>query len=85
MVGLLGISLTSCMVKETDDGNAPDMTLLTDASFAVAHDQMLVLLTDVHPWVEEWEELEKIDLRRRKVGSLIRLKEFLPSVEDVQV
>lgn len=71
--------------RNFDDGNAPDMTLLTDASFAVAHDQMLVLLTDVHPWVEEWEELEKIDLRRRKVGSLIRLKEFLPSVEDVQV
>ncbi|EPQ28764.1 uncharacterized protein PFL1_03567 [Pseudozyma flocculosa PF-1] len=63
----------------------PDMTLLTDASFNVAHDKILEVITDVEPWEPGWEQLQAIDMSGRRVESCLRLKEFLPSLEEVKL
>lgn len=63
----------------------PDMTLLTDASFNYAHDKVLEAITDVEPWEPGWDELQAIDLSRRRLESCVRLKEFLPLLEEVDL
>ncbi|TKY87104.1 hypothetical protein EX895_003781 [Sporisorium graminicola] len=63
----------------------PDMTLLTDASFNFAHDKVLEAITDVEPWEPGWDELQTIDLSRRRLESCVRLKEFLPVLEEVDL
>ncbi|SPC66967.1 uncharacterized protein UHOD_02531 [Ustilago sp. UG-2017b] len=63
----------------------PDMTLLTDASFNFAHDKVLEAITDVEPWEPGWDELQAIDLSRRRLESCVRLKEFLPTLEEVDL
>ncbi|CDR99806.1 hypothetical protein [Sporisorium scitamineum] len=63
----------------------PDMTLLTDASFNFAHDKVLEAITDVEPWEPSWDELQTIDLSRRRLESCVRLKEFLPLLEEVDL
>ncbi|CBQ71918.1 conserved hypothetical protein [Sporisorium reilianum SRZ2] len=63
----------------------PDMTLLTDASFNFAHDKVLEAITDVEPWEPGWDELQTIDLSRRRLESCVRLKEFLPLLEEVDL
>ncbi|KAN0063087.1 Protein nud1 [Thecaphora frezii] len=63
----------------------PDMTLLTDASFNVAHDRILEVITDVEPWEPGWDQLKTIDLSERRVESCLRLKEFLPSLEEIKL
>ncbi|KAJ1028619.1 hypothetical protein NDA16_001785 [Ustilago loliicola] len=63
----------------------PDMTLLTDASFNFAHDKVLEAITDVEPWEPGWDELSAINLSRRRLESCVRLKEFLPALEEVDL
>lgn len=63
----------------------PDMTLLTDASFNFAHDKVLEAITDVEPWEPGWDELQAVDLSRRRLESCVRLKEFLPVLEEVDL
>ncbi|PWZ00553.1 hypothetical protein BCV70DRAFT_199825 [Testicularia cyperi] len=63
----------------------PDMTLLTDASFNFAHDKVLEAITDVEPWEPGWDELQAIDLSRRRLESCVRLKEFLPALEELDL
>ncbi|GAC96262.1 protein phosphatase regulatory subunit [Pseudozyma hubeiensis SY62] len=63
----------------------PDMTLLTDASFNFAHDKVLEAITDVEPWEPGWDELQTIDLSCRRLESCVRLKEFLPLLEEVDL
>lgn len=63
----------------------PDMTLLTDASFNFAHDKVLEAITDVEPWEPGWDELQVINLSRRRLESCVRLKEFLPALEEVDL
>nr|CDI52567.1 l domain-like protein [Melanopsichium pennsylvanicum 4] len=63
----------------------PDMTLLTDASFNFAHDKVLEAITDVEPWEPGWDELQAIDLSKRRLESCVRLKEFLPALEEVDL
>lgn len=65
------------------DDSAVDKTFLTQASFELAHDRMVEVITDVAPWVPDWDELKTIDLRGRKLESVVRLKEFLPKLEEV--
>ena len=63
----------------------PDMTLLTDASFNFAHDKVLEAITDVEPWEPGWDELQTVNLSRRRLESCVRLKEFLPMLEEVDL
>lgn len=62
-----------------EDGGA---SFLTNASFNVAHDKVLQLLTDVAPWNTRWHSMLKIDLRGRRADSLVRLNEFLPKLAE---
>lgn len=63
----------------------PDMTLMTDASFNFAHDKVLEAITDVEPWEPGWDELQAVNLSRRRLESCVRLKEFLPMLEEVDL
>ncbi|MCO5565318.1 hypothetical protein L7F22_018991 [Adiantum nelumboides] len=69
------------MLRKSAKSNG-DASFLTNASFNVAHDKMLQLLTDVAPWKAEWHSMFNIDLRGRRVDSLIRLDEFLPRLVE---
>lgn len=59
-----------------------EASFMTDASFDVAHDRLLELITDVAPFEEDWRDMRSIDLRGRRVDSLNRCKEFLPRLEE---
>ncbi|CEH15263.1 Protein phosphatase 1, regulatory subunit, and related proteins [Ceraceosorus bombacis] len=61
-----------------DDG---EMSFLTNASFAMAHDRIVELIVDVAPWHEGWKDMLEIDLSGRRVESVVRLKEHLPSLQ----
>ena len=56
-------------------------TFLTECSFGVAHDRLVQVITDVHPFEPHWEELPAIDLSRKNIDSVARLKEFLPKLD----
>lgn len=60
-------------------GNA---TFLTECSFAVAHDKLVELITEVQPFEPHWEVLTTIDLSGRGADSVARLKEFLPALDE---
>jgi hypothetical protein len=64
------------------DGDMSNVSFLTNASFNIAHDRILELLTDIAPWTTRWHEMRKIDLRGRRVESLVRIEEFLPQLEE---
>ncbi|CAO1618362.1 unnamed protein product [Jaminaea pallidilutea] len=61
--------------------SAADKTFLTQASFDVAHERIVEVLTDVAPFVPDWEELTTLDASARKLDSVVRLKEFVPNLE----
>ncbi|KAI0029478.1 hypothetical protein K488DRAFT_80141 [Vararia minispora EC-137] len=61
-------------------GNA---TFLTEASFGVAHDKLVQVITDVQPFEPYWEDLSNIDLSRKHLESVARLKEFLPRLRNL--
>ncbi|KAH7336799.1 hypothetical protein B0J17DRAFT_664890 [Rhizoctonia solani] len=65
-----------------DKGNA---TFLTECSFGVAHERLVELITDVHPYQPYWEPLGEIDLSKKGIESLARLKEFLPNLDRLNV
>ena len=64
--------------SKSSSGNA---TFLTECSFGVAHDRLVQVITDVHPFEPHWEELPAIDLSRKNIDSVARLKEFLPKLD----
>lgn len=68
--------------KALGKGNA---TFLTECSFGVAHEQLVQLITDIHPYQAYWEPLSEIDLSKKGVESLARLKEFLPNLDRLNV
>ncbi|EIW81244.1 L domain-like protein [Coniophora puteana RWD-64-598 SS2] len=61
-----------------DHANA---TFLTEWSFGVAHDRLVQVITDIQPFEPYWEELTFIDLSKRALDSVARLKEFLPQLD----
>lgn len=69
------------------EGDAGDFnqSFLTSASFNVAHDRILEAITDVAPWEPGWEEMKTVDLSNRRVESVVRLKEFLPRLEEIRL
>lgn len=60
-------------------------TFLTECSFGVAHDHLVQVITDVHPFEPHWENLSAIDLGNKKIESVARLKEFLPKLSSLSM
>lgn len=60
-------------------------TFLTECSFAVSHDRLVKLITDVHPYEPSWETLRSIDLSNKGADSLVRMKEFLPMLDEANL
>lgn len=60
-------------------------TFLTEASFGVAHDKLVQVITDVQPFEPHWEELSRIDLSNKSIESVARLKEFLPRLHTLSL
>jgi hypothetical protein len=65
--------------------NPGDATFLTECSFGVARDHLVELITSVHPFVVNWEEMETVDLEGKRAGSVARLKEFLPRLREANL
>ncbi|KAF8630823.1 hypothetical protein AX17_005182 [Amanita inopinata Kibby_2008] len=66
-------------------GNNANGTFLTECSFGVAHDRLVQVITDVHPFEPHWDELGSIDLSNKKIESVARLKEFLPQLDALNL
>jgi protein NUD1 len=58
-------------------------TFLTECSFGVAHDRLVEVITDVQPFEPHWEDLSSIDLSKKALESVTRLKEFLPHLKSL--
>lgn len=67
-------------LSEQDRRNA---TFLTECSFGVAHDKLVQVITDVQPFEPHWEGLSSIDLSKKSLDSVARLKEFLPKLDSL--
>ncbi|KAF6757564.1 hypothetical protein DFP72DRAFT_891521 [Ephemerocybe angulata] len=65
--------------------NRVNGTFLTECSFAVAHDRLVEVITDVQPFEPHWEQLNAIDLSGKKLESVARLKEFLPRLDSLNL
>lgn len=65
---------------------AGETTLLTtEASFRITHEQLVRVLTTVEPYEPYWETLKVMDIRRKGVESLNRLKELMPNLDRIHV
>ena len=62
-------------------GADPNATFLTECSFGVAHDRLVQVITDIQPFEPHWESLKSIDLSKKSIESVARLKEFLPQLD----
>ncbi|KAJ7070034.1 hypothetical protein C8F01DRAFT_1246184 [Mycena amicta] len=60
-------------------------TFLTECSFAVAHDRLVEVLTDVEPFEPHWDTLGTVDLAERRLESVARLKEFVPALDALNL
>ncbi|CAL1713429.1 unnamed protein product [Somion occarium] len=58
-------------------------TFLTECSFGVAHDRLVQVITDVQPFEPHWEQLSSIDLSKKNLDSVVRLKELLPRLDSL--
>ncbi|GAA5826499.1 hypothetical protein JCM5353_003027 [Sporobolomyces roseus] len=65
--------------------NSRNGTFLTECSFGVSHDRLLQYITDVEPFEPDWEGLTSIDLSGKRAESVVRLKEFLPRLDEVNL
>ncbi|KAG5639425.1 hypothetical protein H0H81_002293 [Sphagnurus paluster] len=75
-------SRTQRLGADTKNANA---TFLTECSFAVSHDRLVEVITDVQPFTPHWDELSSIDLSDKKLESVARLKEFLPRLDALSL
>jgi len=66
-------------------GAKSNATFLTEASFGIAHDKLVQVITDVQPFEPYWEELSSIDLANKNIESVARLKEFLPRLHTLSL
>ncbi|KAF7296502.1 hypothetical protein HMN09_01057000 [Mycena chlorophos] len=65
--------------------NGNNNTFLTECSFAVTHDRLVEVLTDVEPFEPHWENLATVDLAERRLESVARLKEFVPALDALNL
>jgi hypothetical protein len=78
--------------RDNDDSQAPvaagaagSQTFMTECSFAVAHDHLVKVITDVQPFEPYWEALEEVDLSGKGLESVARLKDFLPGLDELKL
>ncbi|KIJ60284.1 hypothetical protein HYDPIDRAFT_98979 [Hydnomerulius pinastri MD-312] len=67
----------------TDKDSRMNATFLTEWSFGLAHDRLVQVITDVQPFEPYWEDLNSVDLSRKSLDSVARLKEFLPKLDSL--
>ncbi|KAG6331606.1 hypothetical protein ID866_7482 [Astraeus odoratus] len=67
----------------TDPDARANATFLTECSFRLAHDKLVQVITDVQPFDPYWEDLNSIDLSRKSLESVARLKEFMPRLDSL--
>ncbi|KAG8930263.1 hypothetical protein FRC01_003004 [Tulasnella sp. 417] len=67
------------------EGNGETTFLTTEASFRITHEQLVRVLTSIEPYEPYWETLKTIDIRRKGVESLNRLKELMPNLDRIYV
>lgn len=58
---------------------------MTEASFGLARDKLVQLITDVEPFEPDWEGLRSINLSGKGAETVIRLKDFLPGLENLDL
>lgn len=78
-------SRTHHPVAHKQDLSRANGTFLTECSFGVTHDRLVAVITDIQPFEPYWEELSSIDLSRRNLESVARLKEFLPRLDALNL
>ncbi|KAI0304542.1 hypothetical protein B0F90DRAFT_1706753 [Multifurca ochricompacta] len=77
--------LTSSKITTFGGVAQTSATFLTEASFGVAHDKLVQVITDIQPFEPHWEELVSIDLSNKNIESVARLKEFLPQLRTLSL
>jgi hypothetical protein len=73
------------VASRRESRNVGNATFLTECSFAVSHDKLVEIITEVQPFEPYWEDLTAIDLSKRGATSVARLKEFLPKLDEVNL
>ncbi|KAI9443077.1 hypothetical protein H4582DRAFT_1922206 [Lactarius indigo] len=73
----------SSNVTATGAGKLANATFLTEASFGIAHDMLVRVITDMQPFEPYWEGLSSIDLSNKNIESVARLNEFLPQLRTL--
>ncbi|GAA5874446.1 hypothetical protein JCM1840_000783 [Sporobolomyces johnsonii] len=71
--------------SRTPASGTANATFLTECSFGVSHDRLLQFITDVEPFEPDWEGLRSIDLSGKRAESVVRMKEFLPRLDEVNL
>lgn len=51
----------------------------------MSHDRLVQVITDVEPFEPYWEQINSIDLSKKNVESVARLKEFLPKLDSLSL
>ncbi|KAM0751427.1 hypothetical protein T439DRAFT_380394 [Meredithblackwellia eburnea MCA 4105] len=64
---------------------AMDATFLTECSFSIGRDRLVQYITDVEPFEPDWEGLRSITLAKKGAESLVRMKDFLPNLDEVDL
>ncbi|KAH7885133.1 hypothetical protein F5I97DRAFT_1928557 [Phlebopus sp. FC_14] len=83
VVDYSGTSRRISSVSRKGDHERTNATFLTEWSFGLAHDRLVQVITDVEPFEPYWEELSTIDLSRKGLDSVARLKEFVPKLDSL--
>ena len=71
--------------NQDEPAKAAGQTVFTDYSFAVAHDQLVNVITNVLPFEPYWDTIESVDLSGKGLESVARLKDFLPGLDELKV
>lgn len=71
--------------REANGNGIGQATFLTECSFAATSDHLVKVITDVQPFEPYWEELREVDLSAKGLEGVGRLKEFLPSLDEVNL
>ncbi|KAG2065040.1 hypothetical protein BDR04DRAFT_1109154 [Suillus decipiens] len=74
---------TSQKGRLSEKAQKANATFLTECSFGLVHDRLVQVITDVQSFEPHWDELHSIDLSRKSLDGVTRLKEFLPKLDSL--